>query len=95
LELWLGIRPTLTHFKIFDYKFYTLIPKENKEKLNLHSIKCIFLSYMEESKAYKLMDISNRRIIISRDVIFDEIPTYDARKTIPPSLEHKKMIPIS
>jgi CRISPR/Cas system-associated endonuclease/helicase Cas3 len=35
------------------------------------------------------MDISNRRIIISRDVIFDEIHTYDVQKTIPPSLEHK------
>jgi hypothetical protein len=33
------------------------------------------------------MDISNRRIIISKDVIFDEIPTYDAQKRIPPSLE--------
>jgi hypothetical protein len=49
---------------------------------------------MDESKAYKLMDISNRRIIISRDVIFDETPTYDAQKIIPPSLKHKKMIPI-
>jgi hypothetical protein len=40
------------------------------------------------------MDISNKGIIISRVVIVDEILTYDAQKTIPPSLEHKKMIPI-
>jgi hypothetical protein len=86
-ESWSRIKPTLTHIKIFDYKTYTLIPKENKQKLNLHSIKCIFLSYIEESKTYMLMDISNIRIIISKGVIFDETPTYAAHKTIPPSLE--------
>jgi hypothetical protein len=65
--------------KFVGCKTFTLIPKENKQKLNPHSIKCIFLGYNEKSKTYTLMDKSNRRIIIFQDVIFDESSIYDAQ----------------
>jgi hypothetical protein len=37
-----------------------------------HTIPCIFHGYSEEPKAYCLMSKDNRKIIISRDVTFDE-----------------------
>jgi hypothetical protein len=41
-EVWSRIKPTLTHLKVFCYKVYALIPKENEQKLDFHFIKLIF-----------------------------------------------------
>jgi len=38
----------------------------------------MYFFYSEKSKAYRLMDKSNRRIIIFQDAIFDESSIYDA-----------------
>jgi hypothetical protein len=38
-EIWLGINPTLTHFKIFGCKVHALIPKEFlKKKTSFHKL---------------------------------------------------------
>jgi hypothetical protein len=56
-EICYGIlKPTLTHLNCFGYKAFALIPTKNRQKLNPHFIKCIFLGYSEESKTYRLMD---------------------------------------
>jgi hypothetical protein len=87
-EIWYGIlKPTLTHLKFFGYKAFTLIPTKNRQKLDPHFIECIFLGYSEKSKTYRLMDKSNRRIIISRDVLFDESSIYDGQMYCPSSMK--------
>lgn len=35
-------------------------------------MKCVFLWYAPDAKAYKLYDMTNRKIFLSRDVIFHE-----------------------
>jgi hypothetical protein len=90
-EIWYGIlKPTLTNLKVFGYKVFTLIPTKNKQKLDPHLIECIFLGYSEKSKTYRLMDKSNKRIIISRDVLFDESSIYDAQMHCPSSMKVQK-----
>ena len=46
-----------------------------RKKLDAHSQEAIFLGYSMESKAYRPINLTNKRIIISRDVIFDEGPS--------------------
>ncbi|GAU31045.1 hypothetical protein TSUD_214810 [Trifolium subterraneum] len=41
------------------------------------SVKCVHLGISDESKAYKLYDPVSKKIIISRDVIFDETKGWD------------------
>lgn len=41
-------------------------------KLDAHSIKCIFLGYKPGVKGYKLWCPETRKVIVSRDVFFDE-----------------------
>jgi hypothetical protein len=41
-------------------------------KLYFHTQECIFLGYFEESKVYHLMKKSDKRIIVSINVIFQE-----------------------
>ena len=44
-------------------------------KLDAKGTKCLFLGYCEGTKAYRLMCIETRKIIKSRDVVFDEEST--------------------
>jgi hypothetical protein len=48
------------------------IPDCNRSKLDPKSIKCTFVGYCDTTKAYRLCDATNRRIKISRDVLFNE-----------------------
>ena len=71
-EMWFGKPPNLSYLKIFGSTAHILVQKETRRKLDSHSIEAIFLGYSEESKAYRLMDKQSKKIVISRDVIFNE-----------------------
>ena len=49
-----------------------MIPEQQQNKLEARSRKCIFLGYSNTSKAYRLYDEENKKVILSRDVIFLE-----------------------
>lgn len=65
-------RPTVDHFRIFDYIAYAYILDEKQKKLDNKGVKCIFLGVSKPSKAYKLYNSTTKKIIISRDVLFDK-----------------------
>jgi len=44
-------------------------------------VKCVFIGVSEESKAYRLYNPITKKIIISRDVLFDEENTWDWSST--------------
>lgn len=48
------------------------VPDNKRVKLDAKSFKCILLGVSEESKAYRLFDPIANKIIVSRDVIFEE-----------------------
>lgn len=48
-----------------------------RSKLDDKSEKCIFVGYSERSKAYKLYNPKTNKIVISRDVNFDEKAAYN------------------
>lgn len=76
-EAWSGNKPCVSHLRIFGSLGYSHIPKEKRGKLDDKSEKCIFVGYSENSRAYKLFNPITKRIIISRDVIFDENAAWD------------------
>ena len=41
-------------------------------KLKTRSMKCIFISYKFGVKGYKLLCLETKKLVISRDVIFDK-----------------------
>ncbi|TQD88564.1 hypothetical protein C1H46_025883 [Malus baccata] len=71
-EAWSGQKPLVDHFKVFGCIAYAHIPDEKRKKLDDKSEKCIFLGVSEVSKAYKLYNPVTKKIVVSRDVIFDE-----------------------
>ena len=76
-EAWSGRKPTVNHFRIFGCIAYAHVPDEKRKKLDDKSEKCIFLGVSEASKAYKLLNPLTKKIVISRDVIFDEENTWN------------------
>ena len=73
-EAYSGKKPSMLHFRTFGCTCYAHVPDVSRKKLDAKSKKCIFLGYSEESKAHRLYDPEARKILASRDVVFDEEP---------------------
>uniref|UniRef100_A0A2N9H2K3 Integrase catalytic domain-containing protein n=1 Tax=Fagus sylvatica TaxID=28930 RepID=A0A2N9H2K3_FAGSY len=58
--------------RIFGCSAYVHISSEDRSKLDPKSKKCIFLGYEKGVKGYKLWDPVAEKVVISRDVVFDE-----------------------
>ncbi|KAJ0080658.1 hypothetical protein Patl1_12136 [Pistacia atlantica] len=70
-EAWKGRKPRVSHLKVFGCIAYALI-KSQSQKLDKKSEKCIFIGYSLQSKAYRLYNHVSGKMIISRDVVFNE-----------------------
>lgn len=75
-EAWSGRKPSVAHLRIFGCIAYAHIPDEKRKKLDDKGEKCIFLGVNDHSKAYKLYNPVTKKIVISRDVVFDEGKTW-------------------
>ena len=71
-EVWLGQSCDYSHLKIFGCDAYVLIPRNQRSKLDPKSKCCVFVGYDYSVKGYRLWDHTSRKIVISRDVTFDE-----------------------
>jgi len=78
-------KPTLSHLRIFGSKAFSHVPKEDRRKLDAKAIKCIFIGYCSDHKAYKLFDHCTHKVFTSRDALFNEhaneghkVDNYDA-----------------
>ncbi|KAG8492942.1 hypothetical protein CXB51_012660 [Gossypium anomalum] len=68
-EVWSSNPADYSDLKIFGCHVYATV---NNGKLEPRSIKCVFLGYKVGVKGYKLCCPKNRKVVISRDVIFNE-----------------------
>nr|XP_034893821.1 uncharacterized protein LOC118033088 [Populus alba] len=71
-EMWNGHKPSVDYFRVFGCISHVHVPDSKRIKLDARSVKCILLGVSDESKAYKLFDPISNKIIISRDVVFEE-----------------------
>ncbi|KAE9587788.1 putative RNA-directed DNA polymerase [Lupinus albus] len=81
-EVWSGRKPAVDYFRIFGCISYARIPDQKRRKLYNKGEKCIFLGVSDMSKAYKLYNPSTMKIVISRDVIFDEKCTWSWNQNV-------------
>ena len=71
-EVAFGKKPSLQHLRVFGCRAYVMIQKDQRKSLQPHSMACIFLGYSEEIKGWRCYDPVSKKIIVSRDVIFNE-----------------------
>ena len=75
-EAWSGRKPVIDHFRIFECIAYAHVFYEIRKKLEGKSLKCVFLGVSETFKAYKLYDHLTNKVVVSRNLIFDEKKTW-------------------
>ncbi|KAL0393103.1 UNVERIFIED_CONTAM: Retrovirus-related Pol polyprotein from transposon TNT 1-94 [Sesamum radiatum] len=72
IEAWSGKKPSAKHLRVFGSICYVHIPTEKRHKLEEKTKKGIFLGYSTQSKGYRIYNLKTKKLIISRDVEFDE-----------------------
>jgi len=86
-EAWHGYKPSLTLLKVFGCVCFAHVPQVKRGKLDKKAIPGIFVGYSSVSKAYKVYHPQTRKLIVSRDVHFNEDQQWDwknPQKTIRP-----------
>lgn len=76
-EAWSGIKPTVEYFRVFGCIGHVHIPDARRTKLDDKSTKCVLLGVSEETKAYRLYNPITKKIVVSRDVVFEEDEKWD------------------
>ena len=71
-EAWCSKNPNVSHLRVFGCISYALVPSQVRQKLDGKFEKCIFVGYCTQSKAYRLYNPLNGKILTIRDVVFDE-----------------------
>ena len=71
-KVFTGTRPDVSHICIFDSVLYCHVHDDNRKKLDPSREKGLLVGYSKISKAYRVYISARRRIIVSRDVQFDE-----------------------
>lgn len=71
-EAWSGVKPNVDYFQVFRCVSHVHVLDNKRKKLDDKSFKCMLLGISEESKAYRLYDPMSKKIVLSRDVVFEE-----------------------
>jgi transposase InsO family protein len=71
-KLWHGCKPDYSILRVFGCRAYTHIGRDKRKSLESKTLPCLFLGYPEDYKGWKLYDPRAQRIVISRDIIWNE-----------------------
>jgi hypothetical protein len=71
-EAWFKKRPHLAHLKVFGCVGHVKPAGPHVKKLDDRSVKMVCFGVDEESKAHRMFDPVRGKIVVSRDVIFEE-----------------------
>ena len=82
-EMFYGVFPDVSHLRVFGAKAFVQVPQQLRRKLDVRSQEGMFVGYEPNSKAYRVLLNGSRKIVISRDVIFDESVAGDASLASP------------
>lgn len=77
---WMDHKSNLSNCRVFGSPCWYVTPKQKLKKLDPRSRSGIFVGYCDDKKGFKVYDPNLKKIIASRDVMFDEL-----RNTVPNS----------
>ena len=71
-EAWNNRKTNVSNLKIFGSIAYSLLASDARSKMDKKCEKCIFVGYSDETKGYRLYNPITKKLIIRRDIVFDE-----------------------
>src|SRR6266852_4998696 len=81
-ELWHGRKPDVSHLWVWGCIAYVHVQRDQRNSLQPHTQKCVFIGYPPGYKGWKFWDLSSKRSIICERADFDE-RYFPARKNQP------------
>ena len=66
----------VNQLKVFGCIAYAHIPSQEREQFDEKGEKYIFIGYNYESKGFRLLNPKSNKLVVSRDVIFDEMESW-------------------
>ena len=79
----------MSHLRVFGCTTYALV--NLRVKLDDKSVKCVFVGYAPQSKAYRLYNPLTGKIIISRSLIFNEDARWNWKEANKVECKHKSI----
>jgi hypothetical protein len=76
-EAWYNYKPSLRFLKVFGSLCFVHIPHIKKDKLDKKAAPGIFVGYSGASKAYKVYHPQTQKMVVTRDVHFQEEDQWD------------------
>jgi hypothetical protein len=89
-EVYTGTRPDVSHLRIFGSICYCHVPSEKRTRLDPTKDKGILVGYSETSKAYRIFVPEHRRIVVCRDVLFEEERALRRSRDMPAQIEDQQ-----
>ncbi|WVZ96859.1 hypothetical protein U9M48_042442 [Paspalum notatum var. saurae] len=83
-----GTPPRYNHLRVFGCTCYPNTSATAPHKLAPRSTRCVFLGYSTDHNGYRCFDLSSRRVLISRHVVFDE-SDFPFSTTSTPASDHE------
>lgn len=71
-EKFTGHTPSISHLRTFGCRSYVLNTSPSRKKWAPRSYECVFLGYDETSRGFRSYNQSTQKILVSKDVQFDE-----------------------
>ena len=71
-ERWYERKPNLSHLKVFGCMAFVHVPDVQCHKSDKKAEKLRFVGYSTETKGYRMFDDRSKKIVIRRDVVFNE-----------------------
>lgn len=90
-QKWCDKQPNVSHMKVFGCVAYAHVPDIERRKLDKKAVKLRFVGYANNAKGYRLFDEEKRRILIRRDVIFNE-SDFDLKQEVDISCSENEVI---
>ena len=78
-EAFRGKKPNVAHLRVFGCIYHAKIESKLQKKLDDRSHLLVHLGTEPGSKAYRLLDPQTKKIVVSRDVVFDETKGWNWR----------------
>ncbi|WVZ06448.1 hypothetical protein V8G54_019794 [Vigna mungo] len=76
-KIWFGKNFTYDHLRVFGFKAFVHVPKDERSKLDVKTRQCIFIGFGQDEFGYKLYDPIEKKFVRSCDVQFMEDQTIE------------------
>ena len=71
-EAWWGVKPSIDRIRVWGCKAYVFKEKTERKPFEPKSKTCTFIGYEPDSKVWRFWNPASRKVIKSRNAIFDE-----------------------